>query len=78
VIKCPSLATTNAPLAFTFRATPGGCVGADASEPADATEPTTPCDLMTLAIDGRRWPPLLGGASFVHAAQQVLRINLQR
>jgi hypothetical protein len=63
---------------FTFRAAPGGPMLTDASEPAYATEPTTPCDPMTIAIEGRRWTPLLGGASVVHAAQQMLRIKLQR
>jgi hypothetical protein len=78
VINCPSLPTNAPVVTFIFRAATGGPVLADASEPAGATEPTTPCDPMTIAIDGRRWPSLLGGASVVHAAQQILRIKLQR
>jgi hypothetical protein len=27
---------------------------------------------MTIAIEGRRWTPLLGGAFVVHAAQRIL------
>jgi hypothetical protein len=78
VINCPSLPTNAPVVTFTFRAAPDGPVLAGASEPAYATEPTTPCDPMTIAIDGRRWPPLLGGASVVDAAQQMLRIKLRR
>jgi hypothetical protein len=79
VITCPAFPTNAPVVTFTFRsAVPGGPVLADASEPADATEPTTPCDPMTISIDGRRWPPLLGGASVVHATQEMLRIKLQR
>jgi hypothetical protein len=78
VINCPSLPTNAPVVTFTFRAATGGPVLADASEPAGATEPTTPCDPMTIVIDGRRWPSLVGGASVVHAAQQMLRIKLQR
>jgi hypothetical protein len=78
VINCPAFPTNAPVVTFTFRAVPGGPVLADASEPADAIEPTTPCDPMTISIDGRRWPPLLGGASVVHAAREMLRIKLQR
>jgi hypothetical protein len=77
-INCPSLPTNAPVVTFTFRAAPGAPVLANASEPADATEPTTPCDPMTMVIDGQRWTPLLGGASVVFAAQEMLRIKLQR
>lgn len=77
-INCPSFPTNAPVVTFTFRAATGGPVLADASEPAYATEPTTPCDPMTITIQGRRWTPLLGGASVVHAAQEMLRIKLQR
>lgn len=77
-INCPSFPTNAPVVTFTFRAATGGPVLADASEPAYATEPTTPCDPMTITVLGRRWTPLLGGASVVHAAQEVLRIKLQR
>jgi hypothetical protein len=77
-INCPSFPTNDPVVTFTFRAATGGPVLADASEPAYATEPTTPCDPMTITIQGRRGTPLLGGASVVHAAQEMLRIKLQR
>ena len=77
-INFPSYPANAPVVTFTFRVVPGGPVLAHASEPAYATEPTTPCDLMTIAIEGRRWTPLLDGASVVHAAQQMLRIKLQR
>ncbi len=76
-INCPSYPTNAPEVTFTFRAAASGAVLAHASEPAYATEPTTPCDPMTITIDGRRWAAsLLGGASVVHAAQQMLRIKL--
>ncbi len=77
-INCPSYPTSAPVVTFTFRAARGGPVLARGSEPAYATEPTTPCDPMTITIDGRRWTPLLGGASVVHAAQQALHVKLQR
>ncbi|MGI8712646.1 MAG: hypothetical protein ACR2NR_05560 [Solirubrobacteraceae bacterium] len=77
-INCPSYPTNAPEVTFTFRAAPNGAVLARASEPAYATEPTTPCAPMTITIDGRRWKPLLGGASVVHVAQQMLHIKLQR
>jgi hypothetical protein len=77
-INCPSYPTNAPVVTFTFRATPAGPVLADAREPAYATEPTTPCDPMTITIDGRRWTPLLGGASVVDSAQQILHIKLKR
>jgi hypothetical protein len=33
---------------------------------------------MTIAIEGRRWTPLLGGASVVRAAQRMLDVKLRR
>jgi hypothetical protein len=77
-INCPSYPADAPVVTFTFRAVSGGPALAHASEPAYATEPTTPCDPMTIAIEGRRWTPLLGGAAVVHAAQQMLRIKLER
>ena len=77
-INCPSYPANAPAVTFTFRATAGGPVLADASEPAYATEPTTPCDPMTITIEGRQWTPLLGGASVVHAVEEVLRIKLAR
>ena len=77
-INCPAYPVDAAAVTFTFRAAPGGRVLASASEPADAIEPTTPCDPMTIVIQGRRWTPLLGGASVVHTAQRMLRVKLKR
>jgi hypothetical protein len=77
-INCPLYPADAAVVTFTFRAAPSGPVLARASEPAYATEPTTPCDPMTITIQGRRWTPLLGGATVVHAAQRMLRIKLER
>jgi hypothetical protein len=77
-INCPSYPTSAPEVTFTFRAAAGAPVLARASEPAYASEPTTPCDPMTITIDGRRWTPLLGGAFVVHAAQQMLHMRLQR
>ena len=77
-INRPSFPTNVPVVTFTFRAATGSPVLADASEPAYAIEPTTPCDSMTMTIQGRRWTPLLGGASVVHTAQELLRAKLQR
>jgi hypothetical protein len=77
-INCPSCPADAPVVTFTFRAAPGGPALANTSEPASATEPTTPCDPMTIPIEGRRWTPLLGGASVVQAAQRILRIKLTR
>ena len=77
-INCPSYPADAPIVTFTFRAATGGPVLARASEPAYATEPTTPCDPMTIVIEGRRRTPLLGGAAVVHAAQQMLGIKLSR
>ena len=75
-INCPSFPADAAVVTFAFRAALGGPVLAHASEPAYAVEPTTPCDPMTIVVDGRRWTPLLGGAAVVHAAQRMLGIKL--
>ncbi len=79
-INCPSYPTDAPEVTFTFRAAPGGPVLAHAQRTRRRTplKPTTPCDPMTITIDGQRWAPLLGGASVVHAAQQMLHIKLQR
>jgi hypothetical protein len=77
-IDCPSYPADAPVVTFTFRAAPGGAVLTRAGEPAYATEPTTPCDPMTIVIEGRRWTPLLGGASVVQAAQRILRVKLVR
>lgn len=74
-ISCPSYPLHPSMVTFTFRATPHGRVLARASEMAGAIEPTTPCDPMTLEIEGRQWKPLLGGAAVVHRVQRMLRLK---
>ena len=77
-LNCPA-STGDAPVVtFTFRRELGGAVIARASELASAVEPTTACDPMTLTIEGHPWPPLLGGAAVVHAAQRLLGVRLAR
>lgn len=75
-INCPSYPPRPLVVTFTFRARVHSGVLARAREPADATEPTTPCDPMTLVIEDRRWTPLLGGAAVVHRVQRMLGVKL--
>lgn len=77
-INCPAESGAPWVVAFTFRARADGSVLARATEPADAIEPTTPCDPMTLVIDGRRWTPLLGGAGVVDRVHRMLGVELTR
>jgi hypothetical protein len=76
--NCPSWSVDAPVVTFTFRRVLGGRVLARAAELAAATEPTTPCDPMTLMIGGRQWTPLLGGAGVVRVAQHVLGVRLVR
>jgi hypothetical protein len=78
VWSCPSWSPDAPVVTFTFRRAPDGPVVARATELAAATEPTTPCDPMTLTIEGRRWHPLLGGAAVVRTAQRLLGVRLAR
>jgi hypothetical protein len=78
VWNCPSWSPDAPVVTFTFRHDLDGAVVARASELAAATEPTTPCDPMTLTIEGRRWHPLLGGAAVVRTAQRLLGVRLAR
>lgn len=78
VWSCPAEILGAPVVTFTFRRDLGGPVVARASELAAATEPTTPCDPMTLSIGGRRWTPLLGGAGVVRSAQRLLGVRLVR
>ena len=74
--SCPSWPADAPMVTFTFRRALDGPVVARATELAAATEPTTPCDPMTLTIEGRRWHPLLGGAAVVRTAQRLLGVRL--
>jgi hypothetical protein len=76
--SCPSWPADAPVVTFTFRRALGEAAVARASQLASATEPTTPCDPMTLTITGRRWTPLLGGAAVVRAAQRLLGVRLAR
>ena len=76
--SCPSWSVDAPVVTFTFRRALGGPAVAQATELAAATEPTTPCDAMTLTIAGRRWTPLLGGAAVVRDAQRLLGVRLVR
>jgi hypothetical protein len=78
VMSCPARPAGAPVVTFTFRRRLGGAVVARATQLAGAVEPTTACDPMTLSIEGRRWPPLLGGAAVVHNAQRLLGIRLAR
>jgi hypothetical protein len=78
VWNCPSWSPDAPVVTFMFRRALDGPVVARASELAAATEPTTPCDPMTLTIAGRRWHPLLGGAAVVRTAQRLLGVRLTR
>jgi hypothetical protein len=77
-INCPAEPAAPPGVTFTFTATVGGPVLALAAEPAGAVEPTTPCDPMTLTIQGRPQIPLLGGAAVVAEAQRLLGVKLSR
>jgi hypothetical protein len=76
--SCPSGSGDAPVVTFTFRRALGEAAVVRASQLASATEPTTPCDPMTLTITGRRWTPLLGGAAVVRAAQRLLGVRLAR
>jgi hypothetical protein len=76
-ISCPAFPGDGAFVTFDFRATEGGPLVAEASEPGWAREPTTACDPMALTILGHAWTPLLGGASVVRRSQVLLGVTLQ-
>ena len=73
---CPAFPVNAPVVTFTFRSGLGGPPLAVASEPAFATEPTSPCDPMTFSIRGHARKPLLGGAAVVRAAGRMLGVRL--
>lgn len=76
-ISCPAFPGDGPFVTFNFRATQGGPLLAQATEPGWAREPTTACDPMALTILGHAWTPLLGGASVVRRSQALLGVTLQ-
>lgn len=76
-ISCPAFPGDGPFVTFAFRATQGGPLLAQATEPGWAREPTTACDPMALTILGHAWTPLLGGASVVRRSQALLGVTLQ-
>ncbi|MGH2914532.1 MAG: hypothetical protein ACRDMX_06050, partial [Solirubrobacteraceae bacterium] len=76
--SCPEWSPSSPMATLTVRHKTRGPALASASQLAAATEPTTPCDPMSLTIRRRRRTPLLGGAGVVHAVQAMLGIRLQR
>ncbi|MGH2916277.1 MAG: hypothetical protein ACRDMX_14960, partial [Solirubrobacteraceae bacterium] len=70
--SCPAELPAAPVVTLTFRRTTGGPALASAAQLAAATEPTTPCDPMSLTIRRRHRTPLLGGAGVVHAVQAML------
>lgn len=75
-VVCPSQVPNLAQVQFVFRAHAGGQALASAAEVADATEPTTACDPLTFAVDGRARTPLLHGARFLRAVSRRLGVRL--
>jgi hypothetical protein len=76
-ILCPAFPGNGPFVTFSFTATQGGPLLAQATEPGWAREPTTACDPMALTILGHAWTPLLGGASVVRRSQALLGVTLQ-
>jgi hypothetical protein len=74
--SCPDRLADTPVVTFTFRAKEGGPALARADESADVTEPTTPCDPLSLSIRGHRQTPLLGGAVFLRSSQRLLGVTL--
>jgi hypothetical protein len=83
IVNCPArIVSVNgrlvgpATIAFTFYASAGRPALASASELADVTEPTTSCEPLDFSLDGTPQTPLLEGAAFLEAVQQLLGVPL--
>ena len=73
---CHAMFVLNAPrVTFTFRASAGGRVLAQASQNV-VQGPTTSCDPMSLTIEGRSQTALLGGSGFLAAVGKLLGLAL--
>ena len=74
-IVCPMIMINGPTVTFSFRASPGGKVLAQASQIV-MPGPTTACDPMRLSIEGRTQTPLLGASSFLAAVGRLLGLKL--
>ena len=74
-IACPMIIVNGPTVTFTFRASAGGSVLAQAIQMV-VHGPTTACDPMRLTIAGRQQTPLLGGSSFLVAVGKLLGLQL--
>jgi len=75
-IACPMIMINGPTVTFTFRASAGGKILAQASQYAAFPGPNTACDPMRLSIEGRTQTPLLGGNGFVAAVGKLLGLKL--
>jgi hypothetical protein len=74
-IACPMFVLNAPRVTFTFRASAGGRVLAQASQNV-VQGPTTSCDPMSLTIEGRSQTALLGGSGFLAAVGKLLGLAL--
>lgn len=75
-ISCPAFPVDGPVVTFRFRPARGAPALATASEPSWVTEPTTPCDPLSITIRGRPQTPLLRGAAFLRHTERLLRVKL--
>jgi hypothetical protein len=76
VMSCPEFGEESPIATFAFRAERGRAIVAQASQIANATQPTTGCDPMNLSIRGRPETPLRGGVGVLRQVGQLLGIQL--
>jgi hypothetical protein len=75
VFSCPAEPTAVPRVTFSFRAATD-TVLATASEDADVSEPTGPCDALRFSVRGHAEPALLRGARFLHAVSRLVDVKL--
>jgi hypothetical protein len=75
-LSCPGMFSGTPVVTFRFLARSDGPALAAASEFADVSEPTTPCDPLSFSIRGNSQTPLLRGAAFLHRVQRLLGVKL--
>jgi hypothetical protein len=75
VYACPAIPVNPPVVTLTFRASAGGAVLAQASQPVDATA-GAPCQPMSLSIRGRSEPSLAGGLALLRQLGRLIGVTL--
>jgi len=74
--SCPAELAGTPRVTFAFRADADGPALALASEDANVTEPTTPCDPLSFSVDGTSRTPLLRGAALLQRVERLVGVTL--